>query len=108
MKRKQKRYTSERAILADIYSAQRKKAAFLAQARVHDQTADKLIKASLVAQLSENDVEELAWQKGLAAKARRSADRQDSVITKLRTTQDAFDTLTLPGVKIDDSVVFNP
>lgn len=104
-KRKQRRYTSERAILADIYAAQRKQQALLIEAVDHDAAATRLIKASLKAPLSEDDVEQLNWQKHLAAKARRAADRQSGVITKLRATQDTFTTATLPGVDVLSSVV---
>lgn len=71
----------------------------------HDAAAMRLIQASLKAPLNEDDVKELEWQKHLAAKARRAADRQDGIITKLRATQDAFTTKTLPGVDVPSSVV---
>lgn len=108
MKRKQKRYSSEQSILADIAKAQDKKIAFLQEAEARDQAAQQLINMSLRATLAKSDVEELEWQKGLAAKARRSAVRIDGVIAKLRLTQDAFTTSTLPGVDVPSSVVFNP
>jgi hypothetical protein len=105
MKRKQHRYTSERAILADIYAAQRKKTALLFEAESHDMAAMRLIQASLKSPLNEDDVKELEWQKGLAAKARRAAERLDGVVAKLRATQDAFATPALPGVDVPTSVV---
>lgn len=104
MKKRQKRYTSERAILADIYAAQRKQAALLVDAMNHDEAAMRLIQASLKAPLNEDDVKELKWQKGLAAKARRAADRKDAIVAKLRATQNTFDTATLPGVDVPTSV----
>lgn len=103
-KRKQRRYTSERAILADIYAAQRKKNALLKESEEHEALAKALIVKSATVTLGEDDVEELKWQKGLAAKARRAADRQDGIVTKLRLTQDAFCTGTMPFLS-DDSVV---
>lgn len=103
--KKQKRYTSERAILADIYAAQRKQQALLIEASAHDVLAHRLIHASLTAPLNEDDVKELEWQKGLAAKARRAADRQDAIVAKLRATQNTFTTGTLPGVDVPTSVV---
>lgn len=102
--RKQKRYTSERAIIADIYAAQRKQSGLMVDALNHDAAAMCLIQASLKAPLSKEDIDELEWQKGLAAKARRAADRQNGVIAKLRLTQDAFCTSVLPGMVKDDSV----
>lgn len=104
MKKKQKRYTTERAILADIYAAQRRQEALLLEAEGHDRNAKLLINASLEEPLEQTDIDELEWQKGLAAKARRAAERQSSVIAKLRATQDAFCTSVLPGMVKDDSV----
>lgn len=105
---KQKRYTSERAILADIYAAMRKKEAKLKEAESHEAKAQELIERSLTQALSDDDIEEINWQKGLAAKARNSAARIDGLVAKLRLTQDAFTTSTLPGVDVPSSVVFNP
>lgn len=102
--KKQKRYTSERAILADIYAAQRKQQALLKEAECHDRAAQWLITASLHTPLNEDDVKELEWQKGLAAKARRAAGRQDAIVAKLRATQNTFTTGTLPGVDVPSSV----
>lgn len=108
MKRKQKRYSSEQAILDDIVKAQAKKMAFLKESEAHEAKAQDLIDMSLITGLCADDADELRWQKELAAKARRSADRIDGVIAKLRLTQDAFTTNTLPGVDVPSSVVFNP
>lgn len=107
-KRKQKRYSSEQSILDDIAKAQEKKLAFLKESEAHETNARCLISRSLIQTLHEDDADELRWQKELAAKARRSADRIDGVIAKLRLTQDAFTTSTLPGVDVPSSVVFNP
>lgn len=107
-KRKQKRYSSEQAILLDIWTAREKQVAFLREADGHDQSAQRIINLSLESPLAKDDIDELEWQKQLAAKARRSADRIDGVIAKLRLTQDAFNTGTLPGVDVPKSVVFNP
>lgn len=104
MKRKQKRYNNERAILADIYAAQRKQTEWLKAAEDHESKADTLIQASLKAPLCKEEVEELGWQKELAGKARRSAERLNGVVAKLRLAQDAFDTETLSFTK-DKSVV---
>lgn len=108
MSKKQKRYTSERAILADIYAAMRRKEALLKEAESHEALAQKLITRSLTVTLSDDDCAELSWQKELAAKARYSAARVDGLVAKLRLTQDAFTTSTLPGVDVPSSVVFNP
>lgn len=42
MKKRQKRYTTERAILADIYAAQRRQEALLLEAEGHDRNAKLL------------------------------------------------------------------
>lgn len=107
-KRKQKRYSTEQAILDDIAAAQARQRSFLKDSEAYEAKAQALISRSLTAPLNYDDVEELRWQKELAAKARRSADRIDGVIAKLRLTQDAFTTSTLPGVDVPQSVIFNP
>lgn len=101
---KQKRYNNEREILADIYAVQRQQAELLRKAEAHDAASIRLSKESLVRSLSEDETEELRWQKFLTGKTRRSAERLDIKIAKLRLAQDALGTGTLDFMK-DKSVV---
>jgi len=81
--KKQKRYASERAILADIYKVER-----------------QIIELS-----GQHKAEPLYENK---QKLLRSIERLESKKGALRRTQDAFCTATLPGITVPSVVIQNP
>lgn len=103
--RKQRHFKSERSIMAEIYKVQRKQNALLRLAEEHDLKASALAQESLVRALNEDEVNQLGWERTQAQKARESAQRHESTVSKLSATKAAFNTLTLPGIVEGSDVV---
>ncbi len=105
--KRQKRFSSERSIMAELYRIQRLQNALLVEIQAHDDKAKALALQSLqspTGRLSEDDERELGWQKELGAKARRSLDRLENQLTHVRQTLAAFKTDSLPGLLPDQSI----
>lgn len=99
--KKQRHFTTEREILSAIFKAERDMAAKLADAETKDKLGHDLIRTGAAA-----SVEAGRFELEVADRLRNSARRLKEVrLYKLKQALSAFQTLVLPGIIEDGSVV---